>query len=781
MVLLLLCFSASAQENQGPDHEEKTLEEPDAESEPGLEAEDEEGEDQIGLEEGQDSKDDPFAGEDEDPFSGEQDSEDNPFSGEGDDPFASEEDSLAGEAVGESAELEGDRAWKSFLDAKALVLVNLMVRSRNAKKAEVRKSLEDRAQKLVEDIEVEALKRFESGNLSEEAYSEWNDQFQKRIERETAAVLATSNPRLYISLFESEWFSEGYNERLVLFYRLALDQRNSQEASGPSPRFLAQAEFYDEVLEAATQKEMLSEIRSRAESILEGMEDEAVESPDTALNRKDLVLAISVLEDLELKLPAQEEEEEPETEGLVIGDETETPEEESGVLDELGEMVEEQTEVPFDAQVGFTHEINTLFGMSEIRGLYLVDPNISSINEFRLGTTYSPQFRIQVSPNTYNFFRMSVTFTQSYESNQERWFDGLFTLREIYTNYRKGKHQVRYGTQIFKLGKVDFDNTIDTLHLNNFMRFYTTFDPDKKKDALFALKYNWFGGDHTFTGYLAPIRQESFGMRFVGFRESLEDQQSGKKRESSSIFRDYFGLQYQWTGENVDARVGFFRWFDVDPTTSFIYDRSSGSSGFQSAFENLLSNYHEAEANTSFYTLELDAIWSGMAWKLDAGYYTRKNVYTYSIEDRNKLKFNTVNAPFTAWATSIERTFPYFYWLMMYSQRDFSPLPAGSHVLFFENEPNLVNTVRDLGRDQLTGIAVVKTPDNNIRVAMVHFQTWPFIQRGWVSLWTWDRPEDNYQLEFKFYSLKTDYQKMLDSVLDTTQAYFVYTQRFSGF
>ena len=473
LVLLLLFSLASAQENQGPDHEEKTLEEeaevslpnlveetledPDAEPEPGLEAEDEE-EDQIGLEEDQDLEDDPFAGEDEDPFSGEQDSEDDPLSGEGDDPFASEEDSLAGEAFGESAELEGDLAWKSFLDAKALVLVNLMVRSRNAKKAEVQNSLEDRAQKLVEDIEVEALKRFESGNLSEEVYSEWNDQFQKRIERETAAVLATSNPRLYISLFESEWFSEGYNERLVLFYRLALDQRNSQEASGPSPRFLAQAEFYDEVLEAATQKEMLSEIRSRAESILEGMEDEAVESPDTALNRKDLVLAISVLEDLELKLPAQEEKEEPEIEGLFIGDETETPEKESGVLDELGEMVEEQTEVPFDAQVGFTHEINTLFGMSEIKGLYLVDPNISSINEFRLGTTYSPQFQIQVSPNTYNFFRMSVTFTQSYESNQERWFDGLFTLREIYTNYRKGKHQVRYGTQIFKLGKVDFDN-----------------------------------------------------------------------------------------------------------------------------------------------------------------------------------------------------------------------------------------------------------------------------------------------------------------------------------
>ena len=87
MVLLLLFFPASAQENQGPDHEEKTLEEeaevslpnlveetlegPDAKPEPGLDDENEEGEDQIGLEEGQGLEDDPFAGEDEDPFSGE--------------------------------------------------------------------------------------------------------------------------------------------------------------------------------------------------------------------------------------------------------------------------------------------------------------------------------------------------------------------------------------------------------------------------------------------------------------------------------------------------------------------------------------------------------------------------------------------------------------------------------------------------------------------------------------------------------------------------------------
>ena len=40
---------------------------------------------------------------------------------------------------------------------------------------------------------------------------------------------------------------------------------------------------------------------------------------------------------------------------------------------------------------------------------------------------------------------------------------------------------------------------------------------------------------------------------------------------------------------------------------------------FKSAFEGLLSNYEEYESRTKFYTLELDAIWEGFAWKYDGG------------------------------------------------------------------------------------------------------------------------------------------------------------------
>ena len=80
-------------------------------------------------------------------------------------------------------------------------------------------------------------------------------------------------------------------------------------------------------------------------------------------------------------------------------------------------------------------------------------------------------------------------------------FDGFASLREIYSNYRLGNHQIRYGTQIFGLGKVDLDKVIDVLHMNNIMGLYT-FDPDDSKDSIPSIRYNWFRGAHTATMYV---------------------------------------------------------------------------------------------------------------------------------------------------------------------------------------------------------------------------------------------------------------------------------------
>ena len=119
---------------------------------------------------------------------------------------------------------------------------------------------------------------------------------------------------------------------------------------------------------------------------------------------EDLELALNILNDLE------ESREEPhdlteETQVFIDPSEEESESEKSGFIDDLTEIVEDSTEVPFDAKVSFTHEINTLVGYSEIKGLYLIDPEISTINEYKLSTTYSPQFRIQMSEKTYSFFQ----------------------------------------------------------------------------------------------------------------------------------------------------------------------------------------------------------------------------------------------------------------------------------------------------------------------------------------------------------------------------------------
>ena len=719
------------------------------------------------------SEEDPLA-EEEDPFA----EEDDPFADE-EDPFSEEEDPFLGEsATGPTSEKSGAspelKSWQNYLDQKALILVNLMVRSHKTKERNTRLELAEKARQVIEEIDEEAQVRMEEERLSEEAYQDWNDHFQKRIETETAAAMSSGDPETFISLFESGWFKSGYTPRLVLLYRLALEQRN--ESFSPSelpPKYSEQVRLYQEILDLHESGNSLLPVKERLEDQLE--------NTSSSLTDADLELALTIINELEI----------PQETPLVIEDEPlemMEPEsidngtsEDGGLFNDLTELVEETAEVPFDAKVSFTHEINNLLGISEIKGLYLIDPEISEINEYKYSITYSPQFRIQMSEKTYSFFRLSVTFTQSYEANQERFFDSLFTLREIYNNYRSGEHQVRYGNQIFKLGKVDFDSTIDTLHLNNIMRFFSTFDPDKQKESLTSVKYSWFGGEHNFNAYLAPIKQETFGMKFVGFRDSLEQQQEGNNEESSSIFRDYFGLQYQWTGDMVDARMSYFQWFDVDPTTSFVYDRSTSGGSIKTAFEGLMSSYSEKESRSNFFALELDALWKGMAWKLDAGFYNRKNFSSYHIENENKLYFNTTNVPYTAWATSFERTFPYFYWIMIYSQRKLSGVPAGTHVLFYENESSLADTSRDLQRNQLTGIAVVKTPDNQLRVATIHYLTTPYNQRGWLILGTWERPEENYILEFKFYSVNAGYQKMLDSVLDTTQFYLVYTQKFAGF
>ncbi|MEC7213469.1 MAG: hypothetical protein VXW26_03575, partial [SAR324 cluster bacterium] len=296
------------------------------------------------------SVDDPLA-EEEDPFAEEDDpfaNEDDPFADE-EDPFSEEEDPFSGEPAtdprseksGESPEL---KSWQNYLDQKALILVNLMVRSHKTKERDTRLELAEKARQVIEEIDEEAQVRMEEERLSEEAYQDWNDHFQKRIETETAAAMSSGDPETFISLFESGWFKSGYTPRLVLLYRLALEQRN--ESFSPSelpPKYSEQVRLYQEILDLHESGDSLLPVKERLEDQLE--------DTSSSLTDADLELALTIINELEI--PQETPlvfEEEPlelmEPESLDNG-----TSEDGGLFNDLTELVEETAEVPFDAKV----------------------------------------------------------------------------------------------------------------------------------------------------------------------------------------------------------------------------------------------------------------------------------------------------------------------------------------------------------------------------------------------------------------------------------------------
>ena len=480
----------------------------------------------------------------------------------------------------------------------------------------------------------------------------------------------------------------------------------------------------------------------------------------------------------------------PENEGALDLNEDPISGESAGIDQEEVLELEEETpegddqfleEEEFNVKVNFSHKVKTLLGASETVGLSVLEPLLSEVKELRFVSTYDQSVKIHTSPRMYNFFRLSISFSQNYEVNKKRLFDGYATLREIYSNYRTGPHQLRYGTQIFSLGKVDLDKVIDVLHMNNIMGLYT-FDPDDTKDSLTSIRYNWFRGGHTATMYIAPIRQQSFGMRFTEFREGIEEQETDSEDSRVSFLRDYYGLQYQWTGDIVDTRLGLFHWFDANPYIKFEYEGASetDSAAVRESFEKMLGNYTEKETRSDFITFELDAIWTDMVWKLESGLFKKRNFYSYEIPQERQVKLSTFQSPHFAFATSFERTFPYFYWLMIYSHRKSYDVPENTHVFLYENEDSLIQRTRDVERNQVSGVAVLKTPDNSLRITLLNYRTWPFVQKGFASLFTWEHYKENLELELKFFSLKTDRQKMLNNQIATNQVFLTYTQKFAA-
>ena len=75
--------------------------------------------------------------------------------------------------------------------------------------------------------------------------------------------------------------------------------------------------------------------------------------------------------------------------------------------------------------------MTTVFGTSEISGLYQIDPEFESLSEYTFGTTYEQKIRVQTSPKFYNYARLTVNFNQHYERNKEQFSTAILRFEKF--------------------------------------------------------------------------------------------------------------------------------------------------------------------------------------------------------------------------------------------------------------------------------------------------------------------------------------------------------------
>ncbi len=435
----------------------------------------------------------------------------------------------------------------------------------------------------------------------------------------------------------------------------------------------------------------------------------------------------------------------------------------------------------FRANLSFFHKYKLLGGFNSNRGIFSIETGRDELKEFRFVTTYEQIIRIPTSKQSFDFVRFSINFIRSYDTVSNRFFDDQVFFREMYINFRRGAHQLRAGPQIFRLGNVDFDRPIDQLHTTN-LRALLTLDPEDSKQALPAFKYNWFGTDKILTLYWVPLEQKTLGRDFTDFRDEVNRRDAGEEPESDSSLRDYSGIQFEWTGTSVDFRLGAFHWFDADNNIKFRFDsnldNATGVTGLEFA-----QTFSEKESGVNFVTMELDATIGEFVWKIDAGWFDSKNFISFSIPDPigepDIIEVRTIEAPYFAMSTSLERAFPIFFLMGIYSFRNIENVEPDSHILLYENEAAPLTELRDLEKEQLTVVMFWKLPAGN-RLTLAASESAPFTQNTFVGMWSWDRPQFGSEWFVRMLRFKTERQKVTGKEFVSSQIFFGYSKKIAG-
>jgi hypothetical protein len=554
-----------------------------------------------------------------------------------------------------------------------------------------------------------------------------------------------------------------------------------------NPPLIAQQAADDQTTEESLEEDAISE----DEDPLKEEEDGIAEDEDPLKEDDD---ALEAEEDpLKEEADGIAEDEDP-----LVEDEEPTAQE----SDDVQVVVEEQPgdeEEEYEIKTNIKSQYRLIGGYTEF-----YKGGISRENESNLEITYhfinAYQFtgRIQTSPYNFYQFRLLTYFNQKFdEENQQYTDDFSFNFREAYYKGQNGSHRYAIGAQLFKLGKVDFDSPVDVLTPKNTTAL-EYLDFDESKNPVVGAKYDWLGENQTVSAYFAPFKQKTPGTEYTIFETEQRELETGEQPEDRTVARPHFGVQYQYTFEIADVRIGVFRWFDQDnkitwqdpaksvtpdedtetdeetdeetpPAPEQETDTTSAASASQS--------YQEEDITINFATFEFDITLGDFVLKSDLVLFQEKNFYHFYKKTDDTTEFFTVPVKHLAFAVSIEKKFAFFFLMPSYSYRLLYDVPANTHILSYENEEAPKSEIRDLSKQQTNLIALFEFTEN-FNMALILSQTSPFIQKTASNIWNWTLGGGHHRFTLKILHTESEELIQTKEKIQVSKAFIEYAFQF---
>ena len=181
----------------------------------------------------------------------------------------------------------------------------------------------------------------------------------------------------------------------------------------------------------------------------------------------------------------------------------------------------------------------------------------------------------------------------------------------------------------------------------------------------------------------------------------------------------------------------------------------------------------------NFVTLELDATLGEFVWTVDTGWFDSKNFISFEELDADTIRVETIEAPHFAIATSLERAFPIFFLLGIYSYRQIQDVPADTHILLYENESAPLQEERNLKKEQATLVMFWKLPIG-MRLTLAVAESFPFTESTVVGMWSWNRPQFKSEWFLRMLHFETEVQKITGEAFVSNQVFFGYSRSISG-